>query len=627
MRSVCPSSRLPSFHVDCVQDACDAELYRSVEAKMYEIYPNPKDVHSAMAYLSWFVRYYNKLTNEKIPHAADHHSLWSITGVVSQPLATRYPTVALNGSREGAETAASTWQHMLREFKWSERYTRRVRTTLAHTLQDIVPALAVIVNPSLRVTHSLRLEATRSSQSQQFSLVECLPLSVRKLHPNNVLFRLTEKIGSEFVDCLQSISKAYLQKILQMVEALIMRDPPLLDGAAMHTLDEAWAVLAQLSAQDWLMRYQTVYTCNEPALAHATFRNHMHMLNRLHCKILQPRALCTIPVPTLGGGCTPQLRGHRTPFSGSSFSTSGSSGDDEKNRTMRRDIRSLMLNIRNALCRGGTLQVDAEEVVYSFSPNEIRTILNGAMTTCERLIVWLLLTTGLLIGGLSRLRAGPGPFASTNDVSRTLSTTEKNNKERRIVVGPVGRLLIAHWYREDRRVEAGLPSVYLFPSPTKKDRAISTHWLWNVCRRVFVRSGLLTGSKTTTHLHPHTFRHTFIHYMYMSGSSFEEIAKFIGHANPNITSGVYGRLRQVDAESCASCLPWVGDDRQSTKDEWMAIGRLLCNPWSFSETELGGGSNTTSDVNGTGKAARRQVHLEESKAARRRIDTACLPPH
>ena len=83
MRSVCPSSRVPSFRVDCVHDACDADLYRTVEAKMYEVYPNHKDLHSAMAYLAWFVRQYNKLTNEKIPDTANHHSLGSIAGVVS----------------------------------------------------------------------------------------------------------------------------------------------------------------------------------------------------------------------------------------------------------------------------------------------------------------------------------------------------------------------------------------------------------------------------------------------------------------------------------------------------------------------------------------------------------------
>jgi hypothetical protein len=586
-------------------------MYRTVEGKMYEMYSKPKDVHSAMAYLGWFVCHYNQLTNEKLLDKADHHSLWSLA--------------SLNGSREGAETAASTWRHMIEEFKWSERYTRRVRTILARTLQDIVPALAVVVNPSLRVTHSLRLEATRSSQTRHFSLMECLPLSVRKLHPNHVIFRLMEKIGSEFVDCLQSISKSYLQKILQMVDTLLLQDPPLVDATSVQTVDEAWSTLAQLSARDWLIRYQTVHARDTSTLAHATFRNHMHMLNRLHCKILQPRTAFHIPVPTVGGRFTMHLRaaegGHVTAFSGSSFSTSGSSCDDEKNRLMRRDIRSLMLNIRNTMCRG-IASVDAGEIVYSFSPNEIRSILNGAVTTCERLIVWLLLTTGLRIGGLSRLRAGPGPFQCSNDVSRTLSTTEKNNKERRIVVGPVGRLLVARWYREDRRVEGGLPSVYVFPSPTKKDRAISTHWIWSVCRRVFVRSGLLAGTKTTTHLHPHTFRHTFIHYMYMSGSSFEEIAKFIGHANPNITSGVYGRLRQADAESCASCLPWVGEDGQSTKDEWMAIGRLLCNPWAFSDIELGGSGST---LNMKGKVAQRKAHVEETKAARRRLGTDPFP--
>ena len=47
-------------------------------------------------------------------------------------------------------------------------------------------------------------------------------------------------------------------------------------------------------------------------------------------------------------------------------------------------------------------------------------------------------------------------------------------------------------------------------------------------------------------MHPHTLRHTVVQMLYMTGMSFENIAKWIGHSNPSTTSGVYGRLSQND---------------------------------------------------------------------------------
>ena len=482
--------RLPSFRMDrLVGDPDCAERYRTLESQLCRIYPNARDVHSAMTYFGCFVYHFNRLTDDEMPSCP-----WSL--------------VALNGTREGTETAATAWRNMIEEFKWSERYTRRVRTTLARTLQDVVPALAAVVNPSLRNSRSLHVEATRSPREQNFGLMECLPLSIRKRHPNDTMFRLMERIGSKYVDCLHSVSKAYLQKILQLVDTLLTTEPPLIDAT---TPEAAWAALAALSARDWLQRYQVVFARNGTRFASATFRNHMHMLQRLHCKILQPHTACPVPLPALRGD---------------TGLDSSSSSEDEEKRNVRRDNRSLMLKIRSEVCKGGSTTVGP----YSFRPEEIRRILAGAVTTLERLIVWLLLTTGLRIGGLSRLQAGTGPFTTAHDVPRTLTTTEKNNRERCVVVGRTGRILIARWYREGRRVEADVPSLYVFPSPTKKEQAASMPCLWDVCRRVFVRAGLQTA-----HVHPHTFRHTFIHYMYMSGSSFDEISKVIGHANPKTT--------------------------------------------------------------------------------------------
>jgi hypothetical protein len=102
------------------------------------------------------------------------------------------------------ETAATVWHNMTQEFKWTERYTRRVRTMLARTLREVVPALAIVVNPSLRINQQPHVEFTGPSQAQNFGILMCLPRSTHKRHPGDTMFRLMERIASGFVDCLQT---------------------------------------------------------------------------------------------------------------------------------------------------------------------------------------------------------------------------------------------------------------------------------------------------------------------------------------------------------------------------------------------------------------------------------------
>jgi hypothetical protein len=351
----------------------------------------------------------------------------------------------------------------------------------------------------------------------------------------------------------RGVSKAYLRKILQFVDTLITKKPPLI--AEMNdTPETAWVALATLSACDWLRRYQTVMAGDGPTLTVATFRNHMHILHRLHCKVLQTHTACPIPLPITG------KKHGRSPFAGV-----GTSGDESSCIK----TRSLMLGVRSMMCKEcNTTQGEQRHV---FEPREIQKMIGAAVTTSERLIVWLFLTTGLTIGGLSRLQAGDGPYETAGDVPHIMTTTEKNNRERCIDLGPTGRMLVSRWYCEDRRMEACLPSLYLFPSPTKKDQPVSTHWLWFICRRVFVRAGLLTSvHATNTHLQPCTFRHTVIHGMHMCGSSFRDISKFIGHTKANFISTVYSQLHTHSSEN--------GVERGSVK-EWLAVKQLLCDPW------------------------------------------------
>lgn len=558
-----PAHRLPSL------SAADAEAhgYVDLRERLRAAFPRDKERNTALAYLAAFARRSNPDGDGRLE--------------------------ALDGTREGAEAAATAWRRLVRDHAWAPRYERRVRTVLSRVLQEVVPALAVVVNPTLRRPHAQTLLATRSAENRDFTLLECLPVAVRRLHPSDPHFRLLERVGVAMAECLQSVSKAHLQKVLQFAQALL----------ADRVVGDVPA-LADMSARDWLLRYREVFVRGAPHLAPDTFKNHMRTLCRLHAKVFQPGARVRVPVPFVAmRPATTAAETAESSASSSSFTASSGEEEEEDERATRREVRALMLEIRHAVVRGD----DGEEKLFSFSPAEVRAIVAGAVSTVERLVVWLFLTTGLRIGGLARLRAGVGPFRTAADVPRVMATNEKNNRERRVVVGPAGRALVCRWYREDRRAA---DDAYLFPGAAP-GRPASTRWLWSVCRAVFRRSGLLSSPPSASgHLHPHTFRHTFIHYMYMSGTSFEEIAKFIGHANASITSSVYGRLRQADIESSASCLPWVGGEHEDTKAEWRAVGRFLCNPWSFSAVELCIGTEASSP--------RRDDMIRETQLARKR---------
>ena len=75
--------------------------------------------------------------------------------------------------------------------------------------------------------------------------------------------------------------------------------------------------------------------------------------------------------------------------------------------------------------------------------------------------------------------------------------------------------------------------------------------------------------------------------MLPTGSSFEAIAKWIGHASPTVTSSVYGRLSLRDVENSLGAVPFLSDHLGATNDnennEWHSLSRFLRSPYQFFE--------------------------------------------
>lgn len=492
----------------------------------------------------------------------------------------------LNGTREGAETARAAWDRLVAALGLRGQYRRRVSAALSRALTLVVPALATVIQPDRRhrpVASSL-VVALRSAVAHEFSIHECVPLRVRRRPEARPRYHLLLRIGERLAtDVLRSVSKGHLQKLLLLVDRLLPNDD------VQHVVEEWTAV-------DWLERYLEVGTGRE-RISVGQLQRHLRTLHVMHHRIFRPQDAVVVPVTTTGivGRHLGYEGGSTASSSSLDFGSTGSSETDDAIRSEQQRARALVGTIRMQRCHGAAAAQDHHtpdqpERVFAFSAREIRAILLACTSTVERLVVLLLLTTGLRIGGLSRLRL---PKATTDeirgrDVPRTLPTTEKNGVSRTVVLTSAVRILVARWLREGgfgTSASASATTTYLFPSPCRPNAPVSTHHLWDVCRKVFRRARI-----AGPHVHPHTFRHTLVHLMHMGGTSFDSIAKFIGHSSPAITCAVYGRLQQLDAVSGVRGVPFLNEDADARArgTEWRAVGLLLRDPWSATHDEWEG---------------------------------------
>ena len=76
----------------------------------------------------------------------------------------------------------------------------------------------------------------------------------------------------------------------------------------------------------------------------------------------------------------------------------------------------------------------------------------------------------------------------------------------------------------------------------------------------------------------------------MKGMSFENIAKWIGHSNPSVTSGVYGKLSQRDVNGLITGVPFIDaeEDGRNARAEWTRVARFVHRPYIFDSEEWTG---------------------------------------
>lgn len=517
----------------------------------------------------------------------------------------------LSGTREDGERARRIWEGMVTAGGWNPRHTIRVRRRLAAALGHVVESVAQIVDPRRRpgpgggVTYTVD-----RSHCRRFTLAECLPRRVRALgamHPDHALL---SRLVDEMTVHLRSLSRAHLQHIAAFLDVLVFGTGVEGVGSVLSlnsgdTVEDRWRELQRLQARDWLRRLEVTHQHKKKSdggaggITFDHFKRLVRYVSVLHGRVLHnttTTGTTTIPVPLAAGRvlCTQGLPELSTGASTSMALVTTSSGDEPHPHRgpgevdERRRLREELQRLRGLLCRERDEVAEANRL-FAFDAAEVRAILDAAGTPLERLVVCLFLTTGLRIGGLARLRVPPAPstYRCGAEVPPELSTVEKGNRVRRVRLTDTCRILVARWYAHGRPTApaTSTPS-FLFPSARDPTRSMSPRRLWAVCRVVFTRAGL-----HGPHVHPHTFRHTVIQMLYMKGMSFEAIAKWIGHANPSVTSGVYGRLSQRDVHSLMTGVPFIDNNHQTSSDvkaEWTRLARLVHRPYVFDEVEWAG---------------------------------------
>lgn len=318
-----------------------------------------------------------------------------------------------------------------------------------------------------------------------------------------------------------------MQGVLNLFDHML-HDPPGLwppdsvDGAA-----DRWRYLASLTPLQWLRRYETVYAERGVPIGFDLFKRHIRYLSQFHGRVLHPDTRRYIPVPGSA------LRRSKTaaflagyPSSASFGSSSGMSEDDERVHTERRELLDLLAELRTRCCKEEDRGTGGAEKTFAFSPGEIRRLVDHACTSLEQLVLMVLLTTGMRIGGVARLQfpAGTDParIRRADDVPSELMTVEKNARCRRILATRCVRCLVARWCQRGRR-PTPMENRYVFPSPLRttedgrpRETHVSSRHIWRVCRGLFERVGL-----QGVHVHPHSFRHTVVQMLFMTGSTFE----------------------------------------------------------------------------------------------------------
>lgn len=117
-----------------------------------------------------------------------------------------------------------------------------------------------------------------------------------------------------------------------------------------------------------------------------------------------------------------------------------------------------------------------------------------------------------------------------------LRFTGKGSKERVIPIHDELWPLLRLWRKEN-------PSDYVFPSPRRQDRPVSSTGLHELVRDIGTTAGIAK-------LYPHLLRHTCATLLLEAGNDLRTIQEWLGHVNPQ-TTAIYTRIRPTNLREAA----------------------------------------------------------------------------
>lgn len=356
---------------------------------------------------------------------------------------------------------------------------------------------------------------------------------MRRLAPTSLQYQILHRVVERLIPALRSACRRSLQKRLLFVNKLIFTTPPLLpvDTLPEADLTTAWTKLCAVTGQAWIDRTALAYE-GSPRVGIRFFRSNLFVLRLLYSEVLGPR-MADDEIPTLGSTTwmvdldhsdsdgngpdntpphTSQQHHNNTPQEAAGILTEVedviTTEEINRRRAALQGIQARACKTSHHFGSSSSATLFDENRRTAFTPEELEHIVDRSVTTQERLVVLLLATTGLRIGGLCRLQIrNPNERShwGANIPADALSTVEKGNVHRTLALSSAVRILLARWFREDCPQVSG---AFVFPAIGRSSSppcSTSTANMWAIIRKVLERAGI-----RGPHAHPHTFRHTFV---------------------------------------------------------------------------------------------------------------------
>lgn len=187
-----------------------------------------------------------------------------------------------------------------------------------------------------------------------------------------------------------------------------------------------------------------------------------------------------------------------------------------------------------------------------FTSEEMQSMADKCESSFEKLVFYILFTTGMRVGGFSNIKVGD-VAQRENDrwvIKKQGRTLEKGNKIREFPLAECVRTNILRWLEHDRKY---VQTSYLFPGKRE-----GSHVCPKYVATVFKRLALAANIPDIK-AHPHSARHTVCFLLAEIGNTPESIAKFIGHANATTTE-VYYIKRSMHEHVQTMEIPWIEKD-------------------------------------------------------------------